>query len=337
MPTRPSTRPPLRLRRVRPSRRSPAQYSTDASKDKGGSYGTVSRASTLDPTFLEALFALPEGGTTGIITGADGTYRIGKVATITPGTLDTSFQSEVQQRLSWDTYRSNVRMEAFAQKLKDSIVATASGPTTRSHAAEIFLSGDPTATGTADSGQVKASHILYSPNNDPQGAKTLAADDPPGRPRRRRPTWPPTQLRAVSDTDSRITDFAVRAKLQSDDTGSGANGGELGYFAADQMVTGVRRRRVRRPEPQAGRHRGSGQERLRLARDPVRGPHAAAPAIASTASRRSSPSRVPTSVPSPRPAPTAPRRRPGRPGLADPATSSTAPPATRSWRSPSAR
>ena len=56
-----------------------AQYSTDASKDKGGSYGVVTKASSLDPTFLQALFALPEGGSTGIITGADGTYRIGKV------------------------------------------------------------------------------------------------------------------------------------------------------------------------------------------------------------------------------------------------------------------
>jgi parvulin-like peptidyl-prolyl isomerase len=58
------------------------QYSTDASKTLGGDYGVISASDTVDPAWVQALFALPLNGTTPVIKGADGTYRIGTVREI---------------------------------------------------------------------------------------------------------------------------------------------------------------------------------------------------------------------------------------------------------------
>ena len=44
------------------------------------------------------------------------------------------------------------------------------------------------------------------------------------------------QLRRVTDPVRRQRAFGLRAQNQSDDSGSGANGGDLGYFSRDMMV-----------------------------------------------------------------------------------------------------
>ncbi len=43
-------------------------------------------------------------------------------------------------------------------------------------------------------------------------------------------------LRAIADVPARLEAFAARATAESDDTGSGANGGDLGFFKRADMV-----------------------------------------------------------------------------------------------------
>lgn len=213
------------------------EYSTDASADSGGDVGVVTRDSTLDPAFLEAVFSTPEGGLTPLIAGADGSYRIGKVNQVLVGTVDPGFEKAVRAEVSWDAYRANARAEALARALQDKIVGDASGgEVEQRHLAQVFLAGDPTADAKTDTGTIHASHILFSPQDDVNGASSLAPDDPAWALARADAEQAARSLRAITDPDARALAFADRARTDSDDTGSGANGGDLGFFNQGGMV-----------------------------------------------------------------------------------------------------
>jgi len=61
-------------------------------------------------------------------------------------------------------------------KPEDKIVADVEKPSVQRRVAEIWL-GEPSPNPPAE-GSVKTRHILYAPNDDPQGAADLATDDP---------------------------------------------------------------------------------------------------------------------------------------------------------------
>jgi parvulin-like peptidyl-prolyl isomerase len=213
------------------------EYSTDASSDQGGAFGLITRAnSELDPPFIEALFALEQGGVTSVIEGDDGIYRIGRVAEIITGSPDPGFETDVRDRLSWDTYLAAVRQETVAKALEDKVVADATADAEQARLSEIFLEGDPTLTPEEDTGQIRASHILYSPGDDPQTAGDLPDDDPAWAAAQQQAEAAAAQLRSISDVDDRMTAFAERARNDSDDTVSGAQGGDLGFFDRNTMV-----------------------------------------------------------------------------------------------------
>jgi parvulin-like peptidyl-prolyl isomerase len=214
------------------------EYSTDASRDRGGEYGFLDKDNPTDPAWVEELFALDEGGTTEVIEGADGSYRIGRVAEIKPPVKDTTYASRIPTEVGLDTYKKRLELEVLADHLKTKIGdAATAGDVEQVFAYEIYAQGgaDP-STGQDAGAEVKASHILYSPKDDPDGAQSLAADDPAWEEAKQLADKAATELRAVTDVTKREEQFAALAKAESDDTGSGARGGDLGFFNRATMV-----------------------------------------------------------------------------------------------------
>jgi len=83
---------------------------------------------------------------------------------------------------------------------------------------------------------VRAAHILVSPRDDPGGAQDLETDDPAWLTAESEALVIAAELRAVADPGDRATHFAELARELSDDTVSGAQGGDLGAFEREMMV-----------------------------------------------------------------------------------------------------
>ncbi len=207
-----------------------AKYSTDISKENGGLYGTLADTNPTDDAWVKALFGLPVDGTTEVIEGADGTYRIGRVTEITPAREDPSFRAAIEQGPGIAAYKAALVGKVLKDKLDDKLVAAATkSPVEQVRAYEILIESG----GTEE--EARAAHILYSPKNDPSGASALAADDPAWADAKAEADAAVAKLMATP-ADARNKAFADLAKTDSDDTGSGINGGDLGWFTRGTMV-----------------------------------------------------------------------------------------------------
>jgi len=84
--------------------------------------------------------------------------------------------------------------------------------------------------------QVRAAHIMYSPNHDPRAAKDLPLSDPAWAVAEAAADRAAASLRAISDPVARETVFAALATKESDDDGSAQQGGDLGAITRGDMV-----------------------------------------------------------------------------------------------------
>jgi parvulin-like peptidyl-prolyl isomerase len=214
-----------------------ASHSTHESRDRGGDLGAVSADDERDPAWTAALFELPVGGVTPLLEAADGSYRIGTVTEILPAEPDPVYRQEVEREVGAGVVRDNVRLELLAERLEESVVSgSLEGDVPQVRLAQILVEGDTFVPPEADEGQVRASHILYSPNDDPAGAAELPEDDPAWADAQAAAEAAADDLRAIDDPSARTTAFAQRAATESDDQAAAQSGGDLGYFSREQMV-----------------------------------------------------------------------------------------------------
>jgi parvulin-like peptidyl-prolyl isomerase len=213
-------------------------YSSDPSKDHGGDFGYIDAENTTDPAWIEALFRLPLSGTTGVVEGADGVLRIGRVAQILPAVVDANYSQKVEKAVGLAAYRDALVGDLLQQKLRDKVASDSlTGDVEQVHAYEIaaLLEGDQ--PGQPDAGaEVMASHILFSPKHDPQGAADVAETDPAWTEAKKLADDAAAKLRAITDAAAREKEFAKLAKAESDDKGSGARGGDLGFVKRARVV-----------------------------------------------------------------------------------------------------
>jgi parvulin-like peptidyl-prolyl isomerase len=210
--------------------------STDAATaPQGGDLRWISKDDTqTDEPFLSALFAAEANTPTEVIEGEDGIFRIGRVTEIAPESVDGAYRDKiVNEGLDLAKYRAVVRGDVIRKKLEDKLVADASKPAPQRETSEIYLSEE--TVNLADEA-VKVRHILYSPNDDPQGASdgTIAEDDP---------AWGQAQLdaeAAYAKLKADISKFDEVARAESDEgsaLGPDGSGGVLEAYVAPASTT----------------------------------------------------------------------------------------------------
>ncbi len=210
--------------------------STDsATAPQAGDLGWITKDDTQsDEAFLTALFAAEQGSPTEVVEGEDGIFRIGRVTEIAPESVDGVYQEKiVNEGLDLAKYRAVVRGDVIRKKLEDKLVADASKPAPQRETSEIYLSQ---ATIDLPDEAVKVRHILYSPNDDPAGARdgTIPADDP---------AWGQAKLdaeAAYAKLKADVSQFDAIARGDSDEgsaLGPDGSGGVLqDYVAPDNTI-----------------------------------------------------------------------------------------------------
>jgi parvulin-like peptidyl-prolyl isomerase len=197
--------------------------STNSTAPIGGDLGWLSKDSTLDPKYRDAIFALEVNSRTAVIEGEDGIFRIGRVTEIVPETLDEVYRDGIaNQGIDLVKYRDAIATDLTLDALEKKIKDTAFGATVQRKVAEIYIQAAEGAE--VPTGSVKTRHILYSPNDDPDKAKDVKADDP---------AWTKAEAEARAAFEkikADKTQFDALARAESDEPGADTTGGKLPYF-----------------------------------------------------------------------------------------------------------
>jgi parvulin-like peptidyl-prolyl isomerase len=202
--------------------------STDASKAQGGDLGFIDDKAALDPAFVDALFAAQADTPTGVVEGADGIFRVGQVTEVVAPVVDATLESQVQDEgIKLEDFRAALRRDVTRTKLSDAILAQYLAPGPQRKVAQIFMRE---STSEDSEGAIKVRHILYAPNGDPDGAASLAEDDP---------AWADAEAKASTTYDklkSNPGQFDAIARAESDEGGADTTGGKLPYFSPEDGI-----------------------------------------------------------------------------------------------------
>lgn len=220
------------------------QYSTGDSEPAGGDLGIATANKISDLEFQKELFELPLNGTTGIVKGADGYYRIGRVTEIQAAGEQPGLRDQLFTRLPETSVRALLTYESGAGQLHDKITNDALAATPdQVRLAVIYIEGDaPDPAASPDpiaaQGEVDYSEIVFAPNDDLQAAADLPADDPAWTKAQTDAQAIYDQLKAITDPEQRKTNFAELAQNNSD-SDTGQDGGSVGFVTRDLPPTAV--------------------------------------------------------------------------------------------------
>jgi parvulin-like peptidyl-prolyl isomerase len=202
--------------------------SSDAYAAEGGRIGWSTKAEDplADPAYAAA-WALTAVGATEAISQSAGQLVIFYVDQIRPAQADPNFEvSASDAKINMDLYKKMVGERALSAALSE--VVTAELLVDPVEQRDISYIAVPVPQGNSEVEEVLVRHLLYSPNDDAAGAAGLDATDP---------AWAAAEAEAKAAYE-KIAAGASMASLadQSDDTGSGANGGLLGWAAKGSYV-----------------------------------------------------------------------------------------------------
>jgi parvulin-like peptidyl-prolyl isomerase len=200
--------------------------STAASAPQAGDLGWAEKNVGLDEAFLEAVFAVAIDAPTAVVEGADGILRIGRATEIAAEKLDETYEAQIEEAgMTLVEYRAAVRADVVREKLNDKVVADLSKPSLQRHVLQIYL---PEVAPSLDG--VKVRHILFSPKDDPAGARDLPKADPAWRAAEDEAR---AAYEALKDDISKFDDLA---RTMSDESSAAQTGGKQPFYSPTSAI-----------------------------------------------------------------------------------------------------
>lgn len=215
------------------------EFSTDASGPNGGDYGIVSESAVIDEEWGRQLFELEQGGTTEIVRGDDGTYRIGRVVEVLSAGEDPALRESLLEDINEERFRELLRYEITADRLEEKVVsdALAQAPE-QARISVILLAGLPTGDPEEAEGEVDYSEIVFAPGNDLETAPDLPADDPAWQTALTDAQTNFDELKAITDLQAMEIRFAAMATAISDSP-TREDGGRVDFVTRSIPPTAV--------------------------------------------------------------------------------------------------
>ena len=202
--------------------------STDSFAAEGGRIGWSTKAEDplADPAYAAA-WALTAVGPTEVISQSASQLVIFYVDQIRPAQADPNFEvSASDAKINMDLYKKIVGERALSAALSDAVTAELLvGPVEQRDISYIAV---PVPEGNSETEEVLVRHLLYSPNDDPKGAAGLDATDP---------AWAAAEAEANAAYEKIAAGTSMESLAdESDDVGSGKEGGLLGWAAKGSYV-----------------------------------------------------------------------------------------------------
>jgi hypothetical protein len=202
--------------------------STDSFAAEGGRIGWSTKAEDplADPAYAAA-WALTAVGPTEVISQSASQLVIFYVDQIRPAQADPNFEvSASDAKINMDLYKKIVGERALSAALSDAVTAELLvGPVEQRDISYIAV---PVPEGNSETEEVLVRHLLYSPNDNPQDAAGLDATDP---------AWAAAEAEANAAYEKIAAGTSMESLAdESDDVGSGKEGGLLGWAAKGSYV-----------------------------------------------------------------------------------------------------